>query len=390
MKTSLRKNRKPFKRKFWQYIRFLPSTLRAKIIRSKFQIEYDLPSDIVFKLAETRDEVEQSLKLVHDSYVELGYIQKSVDSLYLNKFQRHPNSTILIIKQGPEVIGTMTILPDGPFDLPAEATWNLEEKRKGRLIAEVSALAIKKNVSLKQGRLLLPFCKYMYHFCQNYLGLDGLVAVTSEHVAPFYTDILLFDPVGDSKPKRHSFASKNRSLCFFIEMGEKTENLGRKIYQHKPLSRNFYQYFFEYETSNFHFPEKALTIQTYLDKKNRAISEILASDSISDIRFPRLLVREKVWCFHQKSRELLEATVVDLSEQGIQLIFKSTFVSVKPEDTLGLIVEKEGSLSLHEFKVIWLNDSLRCGCELKSRKLRWHQSIKEYMNEFNDLRSSAV
>lgn len=71
------KYKRPVTRKFWSYLKYLPSALRKKLIRSKFQLADDLPSELELKIAETKSEIEQALKLVHDSYVELGYMEKT-------------------------------------------------------------------------------------------------------------------------------------------------------------------------------------------------------------------------------------------------------------------------------------------------------------------------
>src|SRR4051812_26575137 len=112
------KKSKPVTKKMWKFLNFLPQFMRKKIIRSKFEVNYDLSSDYVFKQAETVQEIEEALHIVYENYTHLGYIDQKEVELHFNAYLCLPTTTILIVKYKDEVIGTMSIVADSSFGLP--------------------------------------------------------------------------------------------------------------------------------------------------------------------------------------------------------------------------------------------------------------------------------
>ena len=145
--------KRPISRKFWSFLNYLPKSFQAKFIRAMFEVDYNLPKELVLKQADTEDEIQQALKLVHDSYVELNYMDPKESELRFSKFHALPTTVILVAKFDDVVVGTISIIPDSSLGLPVDTTWDLGKyRRKGKLIAEISSLAIKKGLYLKCGR----------------------------------------------------------------------------------------------------------------------------------------------------------------------------------------------------------------------------------------------
>ena len=53
----MKKDKRPIERKFWSYLKFLPTFVRAHYLRSKFEVAAELPQELVLKQAETEDEI---------------------------------------------------------------------------------------------------------------------------------------------------------------------------------------------------------------------------------------------------------------------------------------------------------------------------------------------
>lgn len=409
--------KKPVSRAFWTYLRHLPAPIRASIVRSKFEIDYNLPKEIVFKLAETKDEIHQALRLVYESYRDLDYIDELAAGLHLTKYHSHPNSAILIIKSKDEVIGTLTIIPDSALGLPAETTWPLDTyKNSGKIIAEISSLTIKKNNSLRRGKLLLPLCKYMYIFCKEYLQLDGVVAATSDLVEPFYTDILLFERVTTKAVQNHSLVKGRPSTCGYLQLGGKTEVLGKKIYNNKPDNRNLYKYFIETKTENFIFPTKKLSIPAYLMQKNESLAgilrtnsglldnldyneksilknhdlngyfdELFATGSLAPLfqkKLPRVEVRSAASCYDGSNTEPIQCRIVDISLEGVKLHFTNTNRPPYQGQELSLAISHNENLFFCKVVVKWIRGGSIAGCQIMNK-------TKELCN-FIDALSSEI
>lgn len=195
-----KKLRRPVSRSFWTLLRYMPSFIRVPFLRSKFEVEYNLPEEMVLKQAETPDEIKQALTLVHDSYVALGYMDQSESRMRFSKFLALPTTVILIAKWNEEVVGTLSIVSDSAFGLPSDPVWSEHKFReRGELIAEISSLSIKKDFVFRRGKLLMALCKIMYLYCSKILKVDAIVASTTTEVEPFYTDILLFKTLKENQ-----------------------------------------------------------------------------------------------------------------------------------------------------------------------------------------------
>lgn len=237
------------KRLFWNLASLCPRWLRKKIVRSRFEIDPHLSSDIVFKQATTKDEIEQALNLVYDAYINLNYIDKNPDQLHLPKYLVLPTTTILVIKLKEKVIGTVSIILDSSLGLPSETTWDLSEyKKNGRNLGEISALTISREMRSHAGQLFLPLIKIQHLFCKEFLNLDGVVAATTQEVEAFYTDLLLFKPVKNSRGRKHDLVKGNKSACCFLDLNDPMRKRYQQAYSHRHEKQNLHYFFFECET----------------------------------------------------------------------------------------------------------------------------------------------
>ena len=60
---------------------WLPSGLRQRWVRGIFSLDYKLPSNIVFKRAESFDEFEQAFKVIYESYRDLGLTKENINKM---------------------------------------------------------------------------------------------------------------------------------------------------------------------------------------------------------------------------------------------------------------------------------------------------------------------
>lgn len=404
------KKKRPISRKFWNYLRLFPKPLQAKVIRSKFEIDYNLPEDLILKQAETESEMQQALNLVHDSYVELGYIDRQESEMRFSKFHALPTAVILVAKQGDEVIGTISILPDSAFGLPSEATWSLDKYRQnGNILAEVSSLAIKKCHRTRRGKLLLPLCKIMIEYAMKILKVDGLVIATTHEVEPFYVHVLLFETVVKKTGQRHGLVKGNPSSCCYLPVGDTLPERFAKVYKNEPLNKNLGRFFFEAELSNIRLPEpkkslqafhknknfaKSLLIKKYPDmtqsftEKDKLILSNLDAGGFLSIQPDQMIMREKksircdtrfkVWVFFEGSFTPIDAQMLDVSEHGFQLKLRNPHPIPSVGAGLSVVLENRDKLILARAVVRWVRQESRSGCEIvefSNDWINWVQGI---------------
>lgn len=58
-------------------VALLPEKTRHKFIRSKIMVGEGAPAHIIFKLAETKEELEQAFRVLHEAYVEQKYMVRT-------------------------------------------------------------------------------------------------------------------------------------------------------------------------------------------------------------------------------------------------------------------------------------------------------------------------
>lgn len=416
--NKIKKKKKPVSRAFWSYVKYLPANVRARVVRAQFEIS-SLPRDIIFKQAETVDEIKQALQLVHESYVALNYTDANPTKLHFSKFIALPTSVILIIKSKSEVIGTMSVIPDSALGLPCDTTWNLNKYRKGgNLIGEISSLAIKKSSGLHRGKLLLPLCKMMLLFCMDTLRLDGLVMAATLEVEPFYTDVLLFEKVVEKTGQRHDLVKGNPSTCCYLPLNEKTALKYKAVYGKFDKPRNIHKFFFEDQTENIIFPDPQNCIQAYLIQKNIAQAHVIRENQsliasftdvekqiISDLdishilpihfeqkmlfkkKGPRPEIRFRGWCFFAGETSPTAFQFVNISQNGFSLNVKDSDRKIIIGDKLALVLHYEGKLIQCLAQVRWIQWEYRLGCVVTETSAQWTQFVEKILDSLPDVKS---
>jgi hypothetical protein len=413
------KKSQPVSRNFWNYLSFLPAPIRKKLVRSKFEVDYDLPKEIVLKQADTEDEIKQAFQLVHDAYVDLNYIDPHEARLRFSKFHAVPTSIILVIKWEDEVIGTLTIIPDSALGLPCDMTWQVDKYRgAGKLIAEISSLSIKKHFRTRRGKLLMPLCKIMYKYCTEVLQLEGIVISTTLEVESFYTDVLLFEKVIQKTGQEHPLVKGNPSSCCYLDLSK--EYIHRryiKTYNHLSKNKNLYHFFIEAEIPNIKMPKPKDCIQAYMISKNIAKGEImkqfvsLTKDftedeklilkelDISQVlpielkdlsaqmalgnRSPRPEVRFQAWCFLKNGFQPIQCQVLDVSDTGFKLSLKESHQVIEKGEHSIFAMEFNGNLFQCKFEVKWVYRDSVIGCLITESCINWILLIDHLLNELN-------
>ncbi|MCS6860018.1 MAG: hypothetical protein NZT92_06840 [Abditibacteriales bacterium] len=152
---------------------------------------------VTVKRAETREELEAAYRLVHQCYVEAGYIDPHPSGMRVRIFEVLPETATFIAVENGSVIGTMSLIVDSPLGLPMEESYGEELnalRRRGRKIAEVSGLAVAKG-SRNLG-ILVRLCRYTTLFAIG-IGVEDLcIGVSPEH-APFFKEVHLFETMGE-------------------------------------------------------------------------------------------------------------------------------------------------------------------------------------------------
>lgn len=409
---------KPISRKFWSYLNYLPKRIRAPLLRTQFQITYDLPKDLVLKQAETKDEITQALNLVYQSYIDFNYIDPNEAKLRLTKYNILPTTFILIAKYGEEVVGTLSIVPDSALGIPSELTFNIDDYRNNNTrIAEISSLAIKRGFRKQRGQLLLPLCKIMYLFCTQILKLDGIIVSTIPNVEAFYTDVLLFE-----KNKLHTiepniYTKGTPTTCCFLPLNESTVNAYKKVYEKKEKKYNLYHFFVEATTENIKMPEPKICFQSYTKQQISTIAELVkvhpelmqnvteadhlilnnidvselysfsketsGSSQGHDRKNKRYHIRQAAWLSAANADQTVEVYIADLSEDGVKLVLKSP-IEIKNNAEVLIFFNYNSRKVKLTAKVLWTKNRKVIGCQILECSSSWSDFYRAVVEEILD------
>lgn len=228
-----------FKKAIWKGINFMPRNLRSELIRKQFKV--DPPTgvylEVQYKIAQTRDELEQAFTLIQDSYLEMN-LTDTPESMRLGKYNALPTTLVFIAIYQGEVIATISQIMDTALGLPIETFCRIGKLRtSGRRISEISGLAIKKEWRSRSTGIFFPLSTFAMLYCRKYVGVDYFVIVTRAHVRFFYQALYDFKGI-DSKVKNHSGVKEKKSYAQFLDV-EKLDSYLKKHFNHNRCGFNF-------------------------------------------------------------------------------------------------------------------------------------------------------
>ena len=126
-------------------------------------------------------------RLVHDVYVETGFMRPHRSGLRVRLFEAMPETATFIARKDERVVGVLSMVPDSPaFGLPSDLAFKAELdglRRTGAKLGEVTNQAV--SVDHRQSGIATELIRCA--FAHRYLkGWDESVTTISPQHAPFY------------------------------------------------------------------------------------------------------------------------------------------------------------------------------------------------------------
>jgi len=173
-----------------------------------------VPTSVIFRPADTLDELKAAAHLVYRAYLKRKYIKPNPNQLKLSIFHALPDTTTFIaLHSDCGLLGTLTTIQDSPLGLPMDEAYKPELdtlRRQGRSLAEVSMLSFESRVgqSHHPGLRTLPFAqlhltlqlfKTMFDYITSDTAVTDLVACFNPRHQALY-EFLHLQPLGGLKP----------------------------------------------------------------------------------------------------------------------------------------------------------------------------------------------
>ena len=178
----------------------IPKNFKLSFIRRLVRVP-ELCSDPRFtiKVADTKDELEEAYKLLHECYVGKKLMEPNQSQLRCNLYSFLPETTTVIVKFESDIVGTVTLIRDNRLGLPSDKDFLVENTRlrnRDQRLVEVSALAVSKRFQKTGHTVSLMLMKYLYNYAQL-IGANNLICTVHPRAQNFYESLWGFERSGD-------------------------------------------------------------------------------------------------------------------------------------------------------------------------------------------------
>jgi hypothetical protein len=237
-------------------ISWLPRNQRFEVFRSFADCNPAPSGRLVLKIAETKEELEACFAVLHDAYVDSGFMKPDPSGMRVTIYHALPTTTTLCAKYDGQVVGTISLIRESALGVPLQRIFDLSAVReKEGHIAEVSALAVHRKFRKTGGSILFPLMKFMYEYCTTFFDTRHLViAVNPSHIE-MYESLLFFKRLTATMVESYDFVNGAPAIGATLDLKEALE-VFRKHYSSKPPRRNLYAYFTQVKLPNIQFPNR--------------------------------------------------------------------------------------------------------------------------------------
>lgn len=248
-------------RKLWHQIArkalsALPREQRFAIYRNLVDCDPAPSERLTLNIAETREELEACFALLHDAYVESGFMKPDPSGLRVTIYHALPTTTTLCAKWDGEVVGTISLIRESAFGFPLQKIFDLSgvRQKEGNL-TEVSALAVHPRFRKTGGAILFPLMKFMYEYATQYFDTRHLLIAVNPNRIEMYESLLFFERLAANVVENYDFANGAPAVGATLDLNGVAALLHR-AYARKPPRKNLFHYFIELKLPNVKLPKR--------------------------------------------------------------------------------------------------------------------------------------
>ncbi len=211
-------------------------------------------SRLELKIADSKQELEQCFRILHDAYVSSGFMKPDPSGMRVTAYHALPTTTTLCAKFDGEVVGTISIIREGVFGFPLQSIFDLSQVRaKEGNIAEISALAVHPSFRKTGGSILFPLMKFMYEYCTEFFDTRHLVIAVNPNKIELYESLLFFERLQENLVSSYDFANGAPAVGATLDL-QAAPKLFKSVYGKRRDKKNLYKYFVETKLKNIRAP----------------------------------------------------------------------------------------------------------------------------------------
>ena len=227
----------------------------ALMFREKLEITEENLDGITFRIAQTKEELEQAFSIVHDMYVKELYMDKQPHGMRISLYYSLPFTTTFVGVKDDKVIVACTLFLDSTYGLPMDDLYvkELELLRKNhRLIAEIGAFAVRPGYKNISANIVMHLQKMIFHYTLKYFNLDDLTITINPKHRMYYQYVMLFDQIGDEK--MYQKVNGNPAIAMHLNL-RTAERAFRESYGNLPFERNIHHFFYQSKSNCIEWPK---------------------------------------------------------------------------------------------------------------------------------------
>ncbi len=234
----------------------LPRDTRFAVYRSFVDCDPAPSERLVLKIAESREELEACFSLLHDAYVDSGFMRPDPSGMRVTIYHALPTTTTLCAKWDGEVVGTISLIRESAFGFPLQQVFDLSGiRQKAGKLAEVSALAVHPKFRKTGGAILFPLMKFMYEYATQYFDTRHLLIAVNPNRIEMYESLLFFERLTANVVENYDFANGAPAVGASLDLQLAPATLER-VYRNKSPRKDLYAYFTKTHLANLKLPHR--------------------------------------------------------------------------------------------------------------------------------------
>jgi hypothetical protein len=396
---------------------YLPESIRFEVMRKNVRINPNWPSEsLEIKIATDERELESAYRLLHNSYVDAGFMNPDPTEMRVLPQHLLPQTTTIVAKWKGNVIGTLSLIRDNPFGLPLEKIFDVNDRRKnGRRLAEVSSLAVDPAYRGQISIALFPLFRFVYQYAKECFGIHEFVIAVNPSMVDLYLGLICFERL-KSKPKPYDFVKGAPAVGLFLNF-ETCMERWKKAFGHRPEKSNFHKYWTEiptdprnrmpkrkYHSSSDPILTPKLLTEFFLDraqlakklsyKEVQTLLDVYPFPEFQNALLPiqsivsRKNVRLETQMRAEVGRDRIPGEVLNVSREGLLLRTQDEQLQVGQKTVMSVWLNETSATKL-TVEVRWRPHDGLIGLKIHEPTLEWVQMIdtleREYQRSIRDL-----
>ncbi|HET6690540.1 MAG TPA: hypothetical protein VFG74_06705 [Miltoncostaeaceae bacterium] len=170
-------------------------------------------AEITVTLADSVADIDRALAVLHDGYVEAGYLTPRPSGRRMHPAYLNPGTVFILAHMEGDVVGTCAIVADGPFGLPSDRAFQEENDalRAAGGLCECGSLTVSRRHRRHTRRIVMRMFATASRVARDeFSDANVVIAVTPENER-FYRGIAAAEPLAEPRPLYGAPASLMRT-----------------------------------------------------------------------------------------------------------------------------------------------------------------------------------